>query len=113
MAQHQDGLMEHEASIAMREVVQAVRQTNRPGKLVIEVEIKPATKGNNALTVSHYVTVKKPKPDKDASIFFTDDECNLSRDNPMQKSLDLRTVPKPEVAEVRKVEAVAVNAVQP
>ena len=79
MTQHQGGLLEHECSSALRDVVQAVRQTGKSGKLLVEIEVRPASKGaGNALSLSHQVTPKLPKLDKESSIFFADDNYNLS-----------------------------------
>lgn len=102
-ANHCDGQLNQEMSDAVRDVVQAVRQTGKSGKIVLEMDIQPASKGaGNAIVIKHQVTPKKPKFEKDATIFFADDQHNLYRENPMQKQFDLRTVDKP-VAEERAV----------
>lgn len=114
-ANHCDGILNQEMSDSVREVVEAVRQTGKAGRILLELAIEPAGKGaGNAIVIKHQVTARKPKLDRDASIFFADDHHNLFRDNPLQKTLDLRTVDKPAIAEERAVAPpVLREAVQP
>lgn len=88
-----------ELSEALQNIVAAVRDTNKPGKLVYTVVFTPS---GNAIVVNDKVEVKAPLSERDASIFFATDSNTLQRDNPAQKTLNLREIEKP-VIEIRNL----------
>ena len=77
-------------------LVQAVRETARKGELKLTISVRPATKGNvEALLLEDKVELKRPKPEKGASIFFSTAEGVLSRKDSRQPELTgLREVPQ-------------------
>lgn len=75
-----------ELSEALRDLVQAVRDTGKKGKLVYTVAVEPAAKTDGrVLMVSDDVALKAPESARDASLFFSTDEGRLSRKDPDQE----------------------------
>lgn len=73
------------------ELNEAVKGTLAKGKIIITVDIEPGKTemGGNLVTVSASVDVKVKKPELalGESIFFIDEDCNLSRNDPRQEKL--------------------------
>lgn len=87
------GALANELSISLNQLVAAVRSTGRPGHLTLKLSITPtAGSDGTTVTLTDDVTVKNPKPKKPSSLFFTCDDGRLTRENPNQQSLPLRTV---------------------
>ncbi len=74
-----------------RELNEAVKGTLGKGKMVITIEVAPGQTemGGNLVTVFASVDVKLKKPELalGESIFYIDEECNLSRNDPRQETL--------------------------
>jgi hypothetical protein len=104
------GLTHSELSDALNELIEAVGETGKAGKLTFTVSIKPE---GGMVVVRDEIEVKLPKPDRDPSLFFVDEDNNLTRDNPFQGTLALRGVSEPpaerevdpETGEIREVAA--------
>lgn len=91
------GALSSELSLALSQLVSAVRSTGRPGSLTLKLSINPTAGGDGTtVTLTDDVTVKNPKPKKPSSLFFTCDDGRLTRENPNQQTLPLRTVTAPE-----------------
>lgn len=90
---HKGGAMISEISAAIKQVTSAVQLTGRPGKVLLQMTLRPASKGT-AGTLVFEAKVKATAPELDAtgSIFYADDDFNLVREDPNQKKLDLRVV---------------------
>ena len=72
------------ASEELAEVVRGVVDTGKPGELTIKIKVKPQGKGDNAVTLSAFVTSHKPKVPLPDAIFFADVDGDLLRDDPTQ-----------------------------
>lgn len=71
-------------------LVGAVRETARPGSLVLTVKVAPATPGNaEVVTVEAEVREKLPRPSLGKTVFFTTAENTLTRQNPSQLAMKL------------------------
>lgn len=81
-----DGRFLDDLSNEMNELVRQVRTTDKPGKLNIEIDIKPNNGDASSVTVSDTIKVAPPKL-KRATLFFTTTESNLSRRDPRQPEL--------------------------
>lgn len=83
-------------------LVAAVRDAARPGKLVITLAIKPASKGEvTALVIDDTITVKMPRQERGSTILFATAKNTLQRNDPRQPELaGLR-----EVTPLRKEQA--------
>jgi len=79
-------------AFAIRDVTDAVRALNKPGKITITLEIAPFTqKGltEPVLTIESDITAKPPKPDSPKTLFFVDDDSNPTRQQQRQRNLGL------------------------
>lgn len=71
---------------ALRTVTQHVRQTRKKGVVTIKLTIQPNAKGDSEmLRIEDEVQMKLPQAERGSSIFFADDDGNLSR-NPINQA---------------------------
>lgn len=86
-------------------VVRAVRECNKAGELTLKLRVAPASNGDiSTLIVTDSITAKPPRLSKGGTVFFSDDHNNLSRRDPRQAEIELRSVTAP-VQPIRTVEA--------
>lgn len=72
----------------LRDLVQAVRDTGRRGKLVLTLDVKPASTGDNVvLTLADTVKVTKPSIERVETIFYAGKGNVLQRNDPRQPEL--------------------------
>lgn len=81
------GAAHDEASEALAEVVAAVAEHRKPGKVTVTVDIKPYANVAEALAVDVQIKSTVPEADHDATLMFADERGVLSRDNPNQPSI--------------------------
>lgn len=94
LAEQRNGVAATELAEALHDLIAAVGEHVKAGKLVLTIDVAPATKGDaSILAVTDTITVKAPKGERGASLFFTTDGGNLSRQDPRQQRMPLRTVP--------------------
>lgn len=75
----------------LAELTSAVQETEKKGSLVLTISVAPIKKGQaDTLIVSGTATLKAPKGEDPASVFFADASGNLRRDDPNQPALPLR-----------------------
>lgn len=74
------------AADALHALVTAVQETGKPGTITLTVKVGPLPKArtNDSLLVTASVTSKMPVIDGNPSMFFVDDEGNLTRSDPRQ-----------------------------
>lgn len=98
LQQQRRGVLHGELSDALHGLLAAVKDTGKPGSLQFTLKVKPAAKGNaEQVLISDLVVVKAPSVERPESIFFLDDEGNLSRSDPRQMELPaIRDVSRPE-----------------
>lgn len=78
---------------AVSEVVAAVKATRKVGEITLKLKIRPPKKSSATyLTVDDEVTTKVPKHDRADTIFFALSDNSLSRTDPSQIPLELRSV---------------------
>lgn len=77
------------ASDKMNELVSAVSETGKAGKLTLEVSVKKATRGG-AMHITGKVQLKKPAEEPMEAMLFATPEGNLVADDPKQTKLDLK-----------------------
>ncbi|MQU29079.1 hypothetical protein GHO29_21665 [Pseudomonas helleri] len=90
------GLLD-ELSETQHRLIDAIRLTGKGGDLTIKLAYKPD--GNGQMTIKADVKAKEPALSRGTSLFFLTPEGNLTRRDPRQQDLPLRTVndDKPEV----------------
>jgi len=81
-----------DATDQLTELVKAIRETGKGGKLTIELAVKPASRGN-AMVIAGKIKATPPKMPPAETIMFSDDDGNLLTDDPRQMKLDIRSVP--------------------
>lgn len=91
MESHRQGDFVSDISAAIRQVTAAVGLTGKAGKVVLTLNLKPATNGA-AVVFEPVVKTVVPETKPAGSIFYVDDDFNLVREDPAQKKLDLKEV---------------------
>ncbi|HLP07910.1 MAG TPA: hypothetical protein VK178_07070 [Opitutaceae bacterium] len=86
-----------DASEGLAEVVKAVRENGKKGKLTLTIAVVPLSKGD-AVDLVCEVTTKTPKPNKGSSLFFVSEDGTLVRNDPRQGELKLTVVGEPTKA---------------
>jgi hypothetical protein len=92
LQEHRAGATHDEISDAIREVVAAVTDEQKAGRVAINITVKPRGKGDG-LDVAVECKAFPPKATPGVSTFFADKDNNLSRQDPRQANMDLRPVP--------------------
>lgn len=80
-----DGKLHTQLTELWPRVVKAVRETNKPGSLTITLNAK--LDRGTMVVVTPKVSTKMPAPATGASIFYSDEEGNLSKHDPKQLPL--------------------------
>lgn len=101
---HEGGAVCNDLADAMRACVQAVMETGKPASLTLAVKFLPTGKLGSALIVQPSVNQKLPPGDTSTSIWFADGDMNLTRHDPKQLEIPLRSVPAAAPAEPVKLD---------
>jgi len=80
-----------DAETRLANVVQAVNETGRNGKIELIINVKKTTRGG-AMLISGKVKSTLPAGDPMEVMLFATDHGQLTPDNPVQQCLDLRVV---------------------
>ena len=91
LREHRTGITHDILSDALQELVAAVTQEGKAGKLVLTIGVKPMGKGDG-LEVAAQVDCKPPKETAGVAIFFPTPDNNLVRQDPRQQSMELREI---------------------
>jgi len=94
LQEHRGGATHEEISDAIRDLVAAVNDEQKGGRITINLTIKPRGKGDG-LDVRVEVKSFPPKQTPGTSVFFCDKENNLQRQDPRQTALELREITAP------------------
>jgi len=93
-----------ELSDQLAEVIEAVRRTGKAGQLTLRLLVKPFSKGKTdeevqPLAIEDSISTKLPQLERGVTLFFSDADGGLERNDPRQMSLpDLKKVTEPEAA---------------
>jgi len=83
-----------ELGINMAELVHAVRDSGKPGSLLLKLTVKPASRGQTtAVMVGADIQLKRPKVERGEDVFFTTADDALVKQDPNQGELPLTLVP--------------------
>ncbi len=77
---------------ALQSAVASVEETGKVAKVVVEIAIAPASKGQGAVKVADKITLKLPSLPAGETIMFVTPENNLVANDPRQSSLELKSV---------------------
>lgn len=97
------GLFLDECADKLQEVVAWVEDNHKAAKLMIEITIKPASKGQGAVLVADKVTAKLPQLPPGETVMFVTTENNLVPNDPRQADLPLKSVPAAPAADLKNV----------
>lgn len=101
------GNLLEESADKLQEVVSAVEETGKSGKLIIEITVTPASKGQGAVKVADKITAKLPTLPVGETIMFVTTDNNLVANDPRQRSLELRSVEQAGAEPLRDLSAAA------
>jgi hypothetical protein len=76
------GLVADEAATRLAELVAAVRETGKKGTLRLTIEVSPFSGNDDIVKVAGAVELRAPRAEAPASIFYPDEDGNLSRNDP-------------------------------
>lgn len=97
------GLTVEELDQSLAELVAAVRETGKPGAIVLTIKAKKLSKGEDVvsiLSLDDAIVAKIPQLDKGSTVFFADEAGHLARNDPRQQRLfdDGKSAKTPEPA---------------
>lgn len=72
---------------ALQALVGDVRSIGKPGTLTLTLKVSPKASGSQ-LIISDEIKLAPPKPDREITIMFADDNNHLTRRDPRQPKLD-------------------------
>lgn len=102
MQTHDGGEVCNELADAQRQCIEAVALAGKGATITLVIGYLPAAKGAFAVAFSK-PKVKLPAPKPNVSLWFGTEDGQLTRNDPRQKELPLKTVPDPLEAPARKV----------
>jgi hypothetical protein len=80
------GELRMELTDAIKEMVLAVDNAKKPGKITLTLAFKPGKGGQ--IEITDDLKAVQPKPEKGSSLFFPTPEGNLERNDPRQPSFE-------------------------
>lgn len=83
----QGGEVADETAVLMQQLVAAVGSHGKKGSLTLVIEVQPMKGNAAALMVSAQASIKPPKGEPQAAVFFWDGDNNLVRENPKQAAI--------------------------
>lgn len=81
------GMVIDQLDADLQQLVQQVQRTNKGGKLVLTIEIKPMKGSTEAVVVKAGVTVKAPQFEDNGTVLFPTPDGNLTRSHHRQDEL--------------------------
>lgn len=82
LRQHARGSVNDEATAELADVVEAVTELGKTGKVTIEVTVEPSGRGGQSVILAAKVKTKKPEPAPEAGLFFVGRHGALHRNSP-------------------------------
>lgn len=87
LLEHSKGRTHDELTNKLAELVVAVQETKKPGKLQLTITIAPAKNVEEMVVVSDTVRLNAPTLDRPATMFFASSDGELTRDHPNQQTM--------------------------
>lgn len=84
----QSGQAHDELSKAFRDLILAVEDTGKGGKLTFTLDVKPLKSGDGVLVLTPAHAVKLPQHDRKASLFYATKNGNVTKENPNQLAFE-------------------------
>ena len=93
LRKHRRGIVANKASEALREAIQASRDTGANSEVTLKIKLLPAA--GDEMSIDIQVTSKLPVEKLPSGRFWVDDDLQLHTSDPKQLKLNLREVEKP------------------
>ncbi len=90
----QYGSLAEELDEKLTELVNQCEKTQRGGSITLTFKLKPGKGNNGQMEIIPVVTAKIPEHERGSAIMFTTPEGDLQQQDPRQKQLDLKVLPK-------------------
>jgi hypothetical protein len=87
LSQIRGGAALTDAAKDLQELVQAVRETGKAGKLTFSITVEPDKADETVVTLQPDVVLKLPKKPRAKGIFYMDRHGTLTREDPRQLEL--------------------------
>lgn len=81
------GKTEAELTDGLRDLVQRVIDTGKKGSISLTVQCEPMKEDPSMIVVKDEIKLKLPEHDRKASLYWTDEQGNLLRNDPNQMSI--------------------------
>ena len=89
------------AGAKFSELIRAVTENNKAGKLTLKIDVKPSTAGT--LAIKAECTITKPKGMPAESLLWPTPDGNLMAQDPRQTKLDLKPIATEPARELKTV----------
>lgn len=109
MGQIRGGFAMHQAGKELEELIAAVQETKKKGKLTITISVEPDKVDERIITLQPDVKTTIPRRGFNPGIFFVDDNGKLSKEDPAQ--LDMQLSREREGVTDMQAQAAALNKV--
>jgi hypothetical protein len=76
------GVVADDAATELAKLVAAVKETGKKGRMTITLEVSPFSGNDEIVQVSGSVAMRPPKAAAPMSVFYQDDDGNLTRNDP-------------------------------
>jgi len=94
VAQLRSGTAQEELSEKLAAAVNAARDTGKQAEITLKLTVKPV--GDGQYELRYKINDKLPEFERGATLMFGTPDGNLTRDDPNQQKLNLRSADKPQ-----------------
>ena len=84
----QGGVAHDELSVAFRDLIVAIEETGKGGKITFTLDVKPMKGGDGVLVLTPAHAAKMPQHDRKASLFYATKDGNVTKENPNQLAFE-------------------------
>jgi hypothetical protein len=88
VAELERGVLDHDLTSEMNNLVRAVRKTGAGGKLSLTIKVKPNNIGGTQVTLESEIKTTLPKSQREKSLAFTTESGALVKNDPRQMEMD-------------------------
>lgn len=87
LLQHGKGLEHDRASQMLSDAVAAAKNLGKPATVTVQLRVEPMKNNPRVVQISAKAAAKIPQATTPPALFFTDDDNNLHRNDPLQREL--------------------------
>lgn len=96
------GATAEELSEKLDECIERSKETGKQSTLTLKLTIKPTTRAGDQYEIRDEIKANLPELDRGLTLMFQDENGNLTRENPRQKSMDLKSADSPKPTEFKQ-----------